>query len=205
LIISRYKIIKKLKNLIISRYKNNPNKIKIRMPNIHQLCRKFILENLDQFVLELYEDKYQNQVMTLGIKVLTDEVNEENRFYELNYLTKAFQINLYKRWSQNNSQAWILRNSDTIYGYIAVIIHENEAKLEGLYLEPLVRGVGFAKKMLEKALEFCKEKNSHILRIEVASYNKNAIRFYEKNDFLYNKTIKENDDMLEILQYSYIL
>ena len=57
---------------------NTSNNIKIMDMNIFQKCRIIFHENFEKLVIESYTNQYQNQVMVLGIKILMDEVDENN-------------------------------------------------------------------------------------------------------------------------------
>lgn len=181
------------------------NKLKVsEVPNLYELCRTILLENVKHLELVEYEAKYQNQVMTLGIRILSDDVDEVNRVIELEYLSKAFKKNLYESYILNTDRnLWVLKNYDMVYGYIAIVTYNSSAILNGLYIDPLFRGskTGLANRMLEKAEDFAKNKGCTVLNAEVAHYSKRAINFYEKNGFVHIKTEKENDEQLVIYHY----
>lgn len=169
--------------------------------DLQQRFRDIVCQNLDKLEIKEYRDCFQNQVMTLGIKILSEEVDEENRFYELNYLANAFKENFSKRLNTKNGAAWVIINGNTIYGYIALTISDYQAKLEGLYLDPLLRKLGFGGKLLKVAIKHCVDKKVGLIFADVAFYNQQAISFYTKNSFTRLGTKKENCDKLTIYAY----
>ena len=177
-----------------------------KVPDLYELCRAVLLENIEHLELVEYEAKYQNQVMTLGIRILSDDVDEANRVIELEYLSKAFKNNLYESYIPDpNRNLWVLKNHDAIYGYVAAVTLNGLAKLNGLYLDPLLRGTGLANRMLGKVEEFAKNRGCTSLNAEVAHYSERAIKFYVKNGFDHVCTEKENNDQLIIYHYKKII
>lgn len=173
------------------------------MKNLDNIHKELLLDNLDQFVIEPYEDKWQNQVMTLGLRILSDEVDEANREFELKILTICYKENLYKAFIENmDNTLFVLRNCDKIYGFIGVRTSKGIANLNGFYLEQLLRGTGFAIKMLTDIETFCKYKHCSELHLDTAFYSKRSISFYEKHGFVRYKTETINSGKLEIYYYS---
>lgn len=61
--------------------------------------------------------------------------------------------------------------------------HDQYAHLGFMYVEPEFRGLGLNQRIINKALEWCKEKNITEVRLDVYSDNESAIKAYEKVGF----------------------
>ena len=73
--------------------------------------------------------------------------------------------------------------------YIGTI--ENKAILTGFYIVPILRGLKFAEKLLNKTYEYARAKGCSKINIECASYSMRAVGFYNKHFKLHN-TVYEN-------------
>ncbi len=85
--------------------------------------RNFVQNNLDYFKIEVFTEKYQNQVMTLGFMTLTEEVDEINRKSELLHLAKVFTPNISDKYINNDNNLWVLTNDNTAYGDISLFAY----------------------------------------------------------------------------------
>ena len=150
--------------------------------SIAKLYRKIVENNLDDFKIEVYSKKYQNQVMTLGFRTLTEEVDERNRENELLHLAKVFTPSIYDKHINNNNNLWVLTNDDKVYAYISVRIdnYNYKATLTGFYIIPVLRGLKFAEKLLSTVIDFITNRGCKKLTADSASYSLRAIGFYTK-------------------------
>ncbi len=150
-----------------------------------------------------YEDKYQNQVMVLGMRSLLDDVDEDNRAYELEYLAKAFSKNLYQRWmTTDKSYAWVVVDDDTIVGYTSVIINNNVATINGMYILKPYRRKGFARELLQKAVNFAVAHDVRLMVATTTHYLPGMRRFLENSGFDNHNISHENDGKLTIYHYA---
>ena len=172
---------------------------------VNKLVKKYI----DDFIIEEYTDKYQNQVMLLGMKVLLEEVDEDNRSESLDYICPVFKPNLYKNFiEKKENNMWIIRNEEIVYGYVGVNTrYSPEAELNGLYIDRLLRGnnFNFAGKLIKYVADFAKSKKCTILKCDVDSYNKRALKFYIKCGFILDKIELVNDGKMSLYHYHLIL
>ncbi|MGI8636910.1 MAG: GNAT family N-acetyltransferase [Segetibacter sp.] len=68
----------------------------------------------------------------------------------------------------------------SVYGFLHVTRKEVDACFDAIYLTKDVQGTGIAQELMQKALDFIGDLP---IELEVASYNKRAIAFYESYDF----------------------
>ncbi len=155
-----------------------------------------------------YDPIFQNAVMSMGFRILSESVDSANREYELSYLTKVFTPDIADSYFGNvRNHLWVLcegsvkATPSTAYGYIGVTTKHGVGHLNGFYLEPFLRGTGVAKTMLDTALEFCRSQACTSVEAEVAHYSHAALAFYKKHDFVHKQTTMENDGRLTILHY----
>jgi ribosomal protein S18 acetylase RimI-like enzyme len=90
-----------------------------------------------------------------------------------------------------SSKFFIIKSEERIVGFTKVNIdpaqtdiHNPESlEISRLYLLEEYLGIGFGKKLLEKAFDFAKLKGLKYVWLGVTGRNALAIRFYEKNGF----------------------
>ena len=167
--------------------------------NIDKEYRKIVENNLGDFQIEVLTEKYQNQVMTLGFRTLTEEVDEINRESELKHLADVFKTNIYEKYINDTNKLWVLTNENKVYGYISVRIVKDGACLTGFYIVPILRGLKFAEKLLNQTYEFARSKGCTKIIAETAYYSCRSIGFYNKY-FQLDKVYYENT--LKILVYT---
>ena len=142
--------------------------------------------------------------MILGIKLMLENTNNNNRQLILEDIPLCFSYNIHDFYcNDKNSKLWVLVNEGIVYGYIAVDIDEYEGILNGIYLDRLLRGSGLATEMLNKVKDFCKERNCKKIILEVPSYLPNGVKFYVNNGFEYSKSKMEYENTVKMLYYKY--
>lgn len=161
-----------------------------------------MLENINSFSVVKYNEKHYHQVMILGIKLMLEGTDNNNRQNILDDIPECFSYydDSYV-YDDDTNELWVLVNGDTVYGFINVFIEDGDAMITGIYLEKLLRGSGLANEMLNKVIEYCKEKDCDKILTEVPSYSPSAMRFCVKNGFEYYMTKMEYNDTVEMLHY----
>jgi len=76
---------------------------------------------------------------------------------------------------------WVVELDGKIVGFSATYKDKGKNLVGAIYVLPEHQGKGIGKILLQKVLDFLKD--SKEIWLEVASYNKNAINFYEKSGF----------------------
>ena len=117
---------------------------------------------------------------------LTTYVNEELGITKEAILAKDFgSENHVNRWKEGiakpNTKTWIAREENKAVGFCFVKIGADTNHLGALYVLSKTRGSGVGSKLMEQALGFLGRKKP--IELEVASYNRNAILFYERFGF----------------------
>lgn len=157
--------------------------------------RKLLLQNLKSLEIKEYDDKYQNQVMTLKINSFTELVDSENRSVELFSIAKKMTPSICDIYGGLHSKLWVVINNEKIYGFIGII----RDKISGFYLIPELRSSGIAIILLDKAETFCKSSGYTSIKADVVHYHHGAYKFYIKNGFEFtNEIIVKNGGKLVI-------
>lgn len=78
---------------------------------------------------------------------------------------------------------WVYQQEEDIVGYIVLSIAAGEAHILTLAVHPDFQGHGFAKQILEHALETSKEHGADTIYLEVRPSNVRAIEIYSKAGF----------------------
>ncbi len=110
--------------------------------------------------------------------------------------------NPYDFYKSNGGILYLLKKNNLIVGSIAVTDEENKiAEISRLYLDKNVRGKGFGNKLIDLAIQFCKEKRFNKIILSSDKIFKTAHNLYQKKGF---KVVKELDDeyIMELILYS---
>lgn len=82
---------------------------------------------------------------------------------------------------------WVAKHLDEVVGWVAAKQEGNEADILALYVLPDYQRHQVGRKLIKIAIEWAGEDKK--IRLEVASYNTKAIRFYEKLGFKFARDI----------------
>lgn len=77
----------------------------------------------------------------------------------------------------------VLKEKEAIGAYLGIWIDENRAQITTIGVDPMQRGKGFAKMLMEHMIEVCRTKGVKTYSLEVRVSNKAAISLYEKYGF----------------------
>nr|WP_269528355.1 GNAT family N-acetyltransferase [Anoxybacillus tepidamans] len=104
-------------------------------------------------------------------------------------------------WSDSKENIWILEVKGKPKGSISIKKVSDQVAQLGLFLvEPGVRGGGYGQQLLQRAIDFCKEKGYETIILWTNSELKSARMLYEKNGFRLNETrrqILSNKELIE--------
>jgi len=78
---------------------------------------------------------------------------------------------------------WVFQQDEKIIAYIIMSIAAGEAHILTLVVDPEFQGQGYAKKILQYALDLARERNTESVYLEVRPTNERAIGLYKKAGF----------------------
>ncbi len=105
------------------------------------------------------EDRFKNVFSVEGIKEREDRLKNQS----------------------SDQQTFVAKQGGKIVGFCAVARHADKNQLQAIYILPEFHGKGIGKKLWNRALEFFDLKKD--ITVEVATYNAQAIAFYERLGF----------------------
>jgi len=121
-------------------------------------------------------DTYPNE--EIGIKREDVEESYKESFTEKEI--KSQQKNIAN--APQNQLRLVAKTGDQVVGVSTMIRNENNNQLRTIYVLPEFQGKGIGNMLWEEAKRFCDSAKDTI--VQVATYNKKAISFYEKLDFV---------------------
>jgi GNAT superfamily N-acetyltransferase len=115
-----------------------------------------------------------------------------NREYQYDLSFRDFiaeSVKGFIKRSDSKENIWILEIEGKQRGSISIKKVNDKIAQLGLFLvEPSLRGSGYGKQLLQKAIDFCKEKGYQTIILWTNSELKSARRIYEKNGFQLKET-----------------
>lgn len=110
-----------------------------------------------------------------------NDINVLGRDLNLDYLFKE----------ENYRHCLLYEENDNILGFITFDLLQDRSEILDIIVHINHRQQGFGQKLLDKSLEFMKDKNIKNISLEVKVTNKEAINFYKKNGFKITTTRKQ--------------
>ena len=155
-----------------------------------------------------------NLILSFDARIITENVDEKNLVYELERLASVYatmsdekqQVKPAELVVKSTDKTWLLTDGSHAYGYISARVLPHQAvQINGFYLDPLLRGTGFAKDMLNKVDTFTRSRKISEIELEVAHYSLAARKFYAKHGFRTKKLNHENNRDLVVFVMSKFL
>ncbi|MDD3428713.1 MAG: ribosomal protein S18-alanine N-acetyltransferase [Oscillospiraceae bacterium] len=81
------------------------------------------------------------------------------------------------------AQNFVIQNEERIVGFCSFHYSCGEASLNTFTIHQAMRGSGWGKKLLSHCIAYFKEKQAHMIYLEVRSQNQSACALYEKLGF----------------------
>lgn len=108
------------------------------------------------------------------------------------YLTEGV-LDLVEKFDDNKDCMFILECDGNASGCIAIThTRDGAAQLRYFFLEPEMRGLGVGTALLNKALDFCRDKNYTHVFLWTVSAQESARRLYKKAGFKITETSENN-------------
>jgi Acetyltransferases len=92
---------------------------------------------------------------------------------------------LTKSIKQKVLEGYIFIHDQKINGFCFFKKIDDFIEIYSIFVDPLFRQKGIAKKFIDKCKEYCNENNLKKIILDVNETNDNAIEFYKKNNFLF--------------------
>lgn len=80
----------------------------------------------------------------------------------------------------------VVKSSDEYIGYCISTIIDEKGELKSLHVDEICRGNGIGKKIVDKHIEWMKEKKCRVIGVTVSQENESTIWFYKKLGFYPN-------------------
>lgn len=134
------------------------------------------------------------------------------RLQEIEYLLKDFDaefsagvekrvVNLsdYAKKIFGNSENMLATIEENILGFVFFYCNDHisrKAFVSQICVQMKYRRMGVGAFLLENAVSYCKQKGMSSVHLECAKTNKNAIAFYEKHGFVFDRELSEYGSFL---------
>lgn len=99
------------------------------------------------------------------------------------YVAESF-FEFLLHYNPQKDRLWCAEHNGKIIGCIGIAGHGEKAQLRWFLIEPLYRGIGLGKKLLNYALEFAKEKGYKSIYLDTTSDLEKAISLYQRAGFV---------------------
>jgi ribosomal protein S18 acetylase RimI-like enzyme len=163
----------------------NKRNFKIRAANLEDAESIFNIQKIT------WLDTYPNSKFDIHYSDI------EKRFNAKDVWLKKIKKRLESK--QKGSQDWIAYDGQSMCGWANARREGNEDSIGAIYVLPKYQGLGIGSLLLENILK--SYANSREIWLEVAVYNNQAIKFYEKFEF---KVIKGSESTHEIVKGKHI-
>ena len=106
------------------------------------------------------------------------------------YIVKTF-YDFLEHYDPQNDRIWLAEYNQQIIGCIAIVKHpKKEAQLRWFLTHPVFRGTGIGTKLLNTALDYCREKKYKNVYLLTTSVQQRAIAMYKKAGFVQTESIE---------------
>lgn len=96
----------------------------------------------------------------------------------------------YKNYDPQLDRTWICEHNNQIIGFLLLMHRENRtAQLRYFYLEPVYRGIGLGRKLMNLYMEFLKEKDYQSAYLWTTNEQHTAAVLYKKYGFVLTEEI----------------
>nr|WP_321358117.1 helix-turn-helix domain-containing GNAT family N-acetyltransferase [uncultured Draconibacterium sp.] len=105
------------------------------------------------------------------------------------YVAKTF-YDFLETYSEEKDRVWLAEYNNRIIGCIAIVHRsESEAQLRWFLVHPVFRGTGIGKKLLNKAINYCRKMKYQNVFLTTTDIQQQAIKMYRKIGFMPTKSV----------------
>ncbi|MEN2487798.1 bifunctional helix-turn-helix transcriptional regulator/GNAT family N-acetyltransferase [Flavobacterium sp. B11] len=193
------------KDLLAVLNTKSENKIEGKIENLNSFEKEILVESMTTIRSLLSENKIAQEHITYRHEINPGDIgyiiylhgfiygNESNFSNEFEkYVIKTF-YHFLENYSPENDRIWMAEYNNKIVGCIAIQHQpENEAQLRWFLLDPSFRGLGIGKKLLNNAVDFCKEKKFKNVFLLTTSMQDKALEMYKMAGFKLTQSTEVN-------------
>ncbi|MDR0580479.1 MAG: GNAT family N-acetyltransferase [Campylobacteraceae bacterium] len=123
------------------------------------------------------------------LKDLNDLLEIENESFDENSFAMSRRNFIYHI---KKNPLYVYEKDDKVCGYILLFLRKNSQKVRiySIAVSKNLRKKGVASKLLEASFLYALKNSKNFIKLEVRSDNKNAIKIYERLNFVSIKTLK---------------
>lgn len=153
--------------------------------------KKYFSIATKNIVIRSFQEKDIEYVIDRQLSLYESERQFTTQLWK-KYLTEGV-INLVEKFNEKKDCMFIVECDGNDAGCIAIThTEDNIAQLRYFFLEPEMRGLGVGTALLNKALDFCREKNYSHVFLWTVSAQETARNLYKKAGFELTETSENN-------------
>ena len=127
-------------------------------------------------------DTYPNEELGLTEELIRDRVASLTGPKKVKSLEEALRL--------ENQRTWVAKDGSRIVGYCTAEKKPDINRLGAIYILPEYQNKHIGTDLINSALEWLNDKD---IKVEVATYNEKAIKFYEKHGFVKTGEVGDSD------------
>ena len=163
-----------------------------KLVNAMRVVKKYLTITKKNIIIRPYREEDIPYVIDRQLSLYESERQFTSEIWK-NYLTQGV-LSLVDKFDAARDSIFILECDGNAAGCAAIThTEENVAQLRYFFLEPEMRGLGVGTKLLNQALDFCREKQYAHVFLWTVSAQESARLLYGKAGFCITKTSESSD------------
>ncbi len=177
------------------------NKIEGKIEKLNNSEKEILVDSMNTVRNLLTENKITREDITYRHNITPGDIgyiiylhgfiygNESNFSTDFEkYMIKTF-YDFLEKYSPENDRIWMAEYNNKIVGCVAIVHQPNEeAQLRWFLLDSAFRGLGIGKRLLNDAIDFCKEKKFKNVFLLTTSMQDKALQMYKIMGFELTKS-----------------
>jgi len=123
---------------------------------------------------------YQIETLWLELNSLHGELSPD---FKEHFSRATFEQRIESLIEKDNLVIFAASKDENLIGYCIASIDNGKGEIDSLYVKPSYRGKSQGKKLVEKSLNWLKDKECENIDIQVAQGNEKVLSFYEQFGF----------------------